>query len=160
MLLPMNLSHVCQQLADAISQDCSESITPPALLSLFEERAVAEGYGSLLTKANGSVLIAPATMFAMYAEWIIDVGVALGYAAIDDEIADAWITDAMPTVKAVTCAIREDSIRALGELDDALQRARGYRATEVLLLSLESGEPVAQSGKRLHALRHGLKVVK
>lgn len=155
----MNLSRLCSSLSLALSTECSP-ISERKLQELFIARAVESGCADLQPSDAGDVFVSTVLMFGIYADWITDIGAALGFACQADDSAGAWITDDMQATTSITKAIRKMAVGGLASLDERLREQLGFSATDVLVQSIHSGEPLEQSHARLHSSHRGLSRVK
>lgn len=153
------MTSLCDKLSAALSEECSP-VLPELLLALFVKRITAEGNAEFLKSEDETYYVNSTALFATYADWVTDIGVALGFDCQADESAGEWITDSMPTVRRIMKDIRMITVKGLADLDERLQAEYGFGPSEVFLRSLNTGEPLEQSHVRLHAERQGLKKIK
>lgn len=155
----LNLSKICRKLGEALSRECSP-ISASLLIELFEKQAAAWNCSELIRAESGDVLVRPTIVFAIYADWLADIGVALGFDCQAEESAGEWIKDDMVAVRSITKEIRTMAVGGLSGLDEKLKAEYGYSASDVFMKSVSSGEPMEQSHARLHAKHCGPKRVK
>lgn len=155
----LNLSGICRKFGEALSQECSP-ISESLLLDLFEKQATAWECDNLIRAESGDFFVIPTVVFAIYADWVADIGMALGFDCQDDECAGEWIKDDMEAVRSITKTIRTMAVGGLSSLDEKLKAEFGYGASDVFMQSVSSGEPMEQSHARLHARHSGLKRIK
>lgn len=155
----VNLTVICHKLGAALSAECSP-ISPERLLEIFVKRITEEGHGEFLYCKGETHYVNPTFLFAVYADWITDIGVTLGFDCNNDESSGEWITAEMLAVRNTTKDIRMIAVNGLNNLDERLQAEYGFSPSEVFLRSVNTGEPLEQSHVRLHAERQGLKKIK
>lgn len=155
----LNLSALCRSLAQTISSECSP-ISADQLLELYSKRASEITGADLFVSSTGEKAITAAGLFAVYADWITDVGVALGFECQSDESAGEWITVGMPATRAITKQMRKAAVDGLGRLDDEVRGRLGFSPSDVFMRSINTAEPMEQSHARLLSKVNGLKPVK
>lgn len=96
----------------------------------------------------------------MYADWITDVGAALGFDCLEDDSAGEWIGSEMTVTRAIDKAIRRAALDGIEALDGDLQTKFGFSASDVFLQSINTGDSMGQSYARLHSRNRGLKPVR
>lgn len=155
----IELTALCRRLSTALSAECSP-IQAELLHELFIKRATAPDGEQRLWREGGECYVDVAYLYGTYADWVTDIGMALGYDCHDDEFAGEWITDDMPAVEQIMKDIRKAAVSGLDELDGRLKAEYGFSASDVFSRAVSAGESIEQSSVRLHSDMNGLRVVK
>lgn len=115
----INLTALCHKLSVALTAECSP-VQAGFLLAIFKKGATAKEYAQWSQNEDGAFYVDIAYLFETYADWVTDIGMALGFDCQSDESAGEWITDDMPKVKQIMKDIRTIIAADPADLDERL----------------------------------------
>lgn len=154
----LNLNDLCDLLQRALAADGQE-LQGDALLSLLKGHLARTGDAQkVVTLGNGIEVCDLCLLYPVYADWVTEVGVQLGFQCQAEPRAGEWCSELVNALQVFTTLRRLIMVRLEGmEQEQAVRN--GYGLVDVVERSAVSGESFEQSKARLHAVGVGLKPV-
>lgn len=105
------------------------------------------------------IFITAADIFLHGSDWIIAIAEHFGFRGVTDDFVDTEWMDGRPHIKAVYRAMTMLAVRAMGAASDVYEQQNGHSMMDVFLGSLDTGEDLDQTQRRLSAKTNGLRAV-
>lgn len=107
----------------------------------------------------GELLIGYPALIKHYAGWVKDISKLVGIDSSSCELADDWVTDAMPETRAIFRQITSSMGEFLAEVGPGIWRDDVCSSADALFSSLKTGEPFDQTRIRLGHASKGLRAI-
>jgi len=154
----LDLTTFCSELQLVLTHESADSLPAvdfqPLFLSLLTPQ------DSLLVRTRGpKTLVHLLVVFSHYADWAVSVGVALGLADNDAQMADQWVAS-LPRTHQYLRNLNKLVSQCITRLSAELEKDQGYTMGEVYVDAFRRGESLDQTRIRHQHASRGLKQIK
>ncbi|MGE8063873.1 hypothetical protein [Pseudomonas sp. NPDC089569] len=155
----LNLNDLCELLRRALEADGQASTAEAHLMLLKTCLVQKQLVHKVITLEGGLEVSDLCVLYPVYADWVTNIGVQLGFQCQDEQQAGEWARE-MPNTLQVFITLRRLVMARLESMERAEVAKTGFGLLDVVERSVATGEPYEQSKARLHAKGVGLKPVK
>jgi hypothetical protein len=154
----LNLTGFCAELERVLSHESTDCPSCVSLQRSFQS-LLAQEDASLVRNYGSETLVHLLLVFNHYADWAVSVGVALGLADQDAQVADNWAIG-LPSTNQYLRRLSREVSRCMTRLSIQLQKDHGYNPGAVYVEALMSDESPEQTRIRHQHASRGLKQIK